>query len=297
MLWGVRCDIGLASCGYLGSRPFSYCPRFSQPTPSSASSRTIRTSTALFLAWVRCSKRSVKRSAMASPSRLMCCYCRSKMARPATPRRSSTFSTGSMALERMIMEIDSLARRMPPIARSIIYNTHTIQPLALADEVLIGSTSTQPRQAIRYRLQPVGYDNTAQFYVFNSHYKASDDSASEAKRLVEANAIRASADALPDGSHIIYAGDHNFYREQRRSVCASDLVGQRASDRSDQSRRQLAQQFRFFRCAHASPLQLRLPLGIYSRGPRRSIRFSAGDRGVARQRRPELHSRFVPGIR
>jgi endonuclease/exonuclease/phosphatase family metal-dependent hydrolase len=98
--------------------------------------------------------------------------------------------------------------------QSIIYNTHTIQPLALADEVLVGtaSTSGQPRQAIRYRLQPVGYDSTAQFYVFNSHYKANDDSASEAKRLIEANAIRTSADALPDDSHIIYAGDTNFYR-------------------------------------------------------------------------------------
>lgn len=96
--------------------------------------------------------------------------------------------------------------------QTIVYNTHTIQPLALADEVLVGSTSTQPRQAIRYRLQPVGYDSTAQFYVFNSHYKASDDSASEAKRLVEANAIRTNADALPADSHIIYAGDHNFYR-------------------------------------------------------------------------------------
>jgi endonuclease/exonuclease/phosphatase family metal-dependent hydrolase len=96
--------------------------------------------------------------------------------------------------------------------QTIIYNTNTIQPLALADEVLVGSTSTQPRQAIRYRLQPVGYNSTAQFYIYNSHYKASDDSASEATRLVEANAIRTNADALPDDSHIIFAGDHNFYR-------------------------------------------------------------------------------------
>lgn len=96
--------------------------------------------------------------------------------------------------------------------QTIIFNTHTIQPLALSDEVLVGSTSTQPRQAIRYRLQPVGYDSSAQFYAYNSHYKANDDSTSEAQRLVEANAIRNNADALPDNSHIIYAGDHNFYR-------------------------------------------------------------------------------------
>jgi endonuclease/exonuclease/phosphatase family metal-dependent hydrolase len=96
--------------------------------------------------------------------------------------------------------------------QTIIYNTNTIQPLALSDEVLVGNTSSQPRQAIRYRLQPVGYDSSAQFYAFNSHYKAGDDSASEAQRLVEANAIRNSADALPDNSHVIYSGDHNFYR-------------------------------------------------------------------------------------
>src|SRR5262249_30647674 len=43
------------------------------------------------------------------------------------------------------------------------------------------------------------------------------DSASEARRLVEATAIRADADALGQGANIIYAGDFNIYRSSDSS--------------------------------------------------------------------------------
>ncbi len=92
----------------------------------------------------------------------------------------------------------------------LIYNTQTVQ---LVNELGIGtpSTSGQPRQTIRYQLRPLGVTPTTDFYVYNSHYKASPGADNVNRRLVEAQAVRANADALPDGTHIIYAGDFNTY--------------------------------------------------------------------------------------
>lgn len=95
-----------------------------------------------------------------------------------------------------------------PIA---IYSSSSVSLIA---EKKIGSTSgtaSQPRQTMRYQFRPVGYDATADFYVYASHYKASTGAANEAERNVEARAIRADADAIGQGASIIYAGDLNFY--------------------------------------------------------------------------------------
>ncbi|MEI6636583.1 MAG: hypothetical protein WCO99_08455, partial [Planctomycetota bacterium] len=95
-----------------------------------------------------------------------------------------------------------------PIA---IYNSSSV---SLIGEKKIGSTSgtaSQPRQTMRYQFRPVGYDTTADFYVYASHYKASTGAANEAERNVEARAIRADADAIGQGASIIYAGDFNLY--------------------------------------------------------------------------------------
>jgi hypothetical protein len=95
-----------------------------------------------------------------------------------------------------------------PIA---IYNSSSVSLIA---EKKIGSTSgaaSQPRQTMRYQFRPIGYDATADFYVYASHYKASTGAANEAERNVEARAIRVDADAIGQGASIIYAGDLNFY--------------------------------------------------------------------------------------
>ncbi len=92
-----------------------------------------------------------------------------------------------------------------------VYNSASVTLLA---EKKIGSltgTASQPRQSMRYQFRPVGYDSTADFYVYASHYKASTGAANEAERNVEARAIRADADALGQGASVIYAGDFNFY--------------------------------------------------------------------------------------
>ncbi len=94
--------------------------------------------------------------------------------------------------------------------QGIVYNTTELQ---LIGEAAIGtaSTSGQPRQTMRYRLRPLGQSAAADFYLYNSHAKADTDTTSQHRRLVEANAIRADADALGNGVAILYVGDFNTY--------------------------------------------------------------------------------------
>ena len=90
----------------------------------------------------------------------------------------------------------------------LIFRTATVQ---LQSEFGIGtpSVSGQARQTIRYELRNVS--SGLDFYLYNSHYKASNTNADEARRLVEAQAIRTNADLLGQGASIIYAGDFNIY--------------------------------------------------------------------------------------
>ena len=91
----------------------------------------------------------------------------------------------------------------------LVYNTQTIE---LENQVTIGNLSSNGavRQTLRYRLQPIGYGDEAEFYVYNSHYKASTGDDNEARRNVEANAIRGNSNSLGEGTNVIYAGDFNI---------------------------------------------------------------------------------------
>jgi endonuclease/exonuclease/phosphatase family metal-dependent hydrolase len=90
----------------------------------------------------------------------------------------------------------------------LVYNTRTVE---LVGELAFGRVggSAQARQTLRYQLRPVGYDASADFYVYNNHYKASTGAENEARRLVEARAVRANADALGEGTPILFGGDFN----------------------------------------------------------------------------------------
>lgn len=91
-----------------------------------------------------------------------------------------------------------------------IYNSASVN---LVDERAIGVTSStgQPRQTLRYEFRPVGYESTADFYVYASHFKASNSSSDAARRNVEARANRADLDALGNGVSAIQLGDLNLY--------------------------------------------------------------------------------------
>lgn len=91
----------------------------------------------------------------------------------------------------------------------LVYNTQTVEHLGTKG--IIGTSgSGAARQPVRYQLRPIGYGSDADLYAYNSHYKAGDSGSDLSRRLVEATAIRNDADALPQGTHIIYAGDFNM---------------------------------------------------------------------------------------
>lgn len=109
---------------------------------------------------------------------------------------------------------DGLARAGRP---GLVYNTQTVQ---LIGEIAFGNVGSndgtdgtlaeQPRSTLRYQLRPVGYDSSADFYAYNSHYKSDTGTGNNNRRLVEAQAIRTNSDALGEGAHAIYAGDYNI---------------------------------------------------------------------------------------
>ncbi len=105
----------------------------------------------------------------------------------------------------------------------LIYNTHTVQDLGAVGLMTeangttpLVSGSAAPRQPIRYELAPIGYGANADFYLYSSHYKSG--SGSETRRQIEADAIRANADALGASAHILYTGDFNLTGEGPQSA-------------------------------------------------------------------------------
>jgi hypothetical protein len=112
----------------------------------------------------------------------------------------------------------------------LIYNTHTVQvisarALKTGQTVLLQSNGTYTaafspgggingvtRAPMVYRLRPVGYGPSADFYMYVSHARStSDDSVGDA-RYAEAQAVRSDAKYnLPAGSHILYSGDWNLF--------------------------------------------------------------------------------------
>ncbi len=93
---------------------------------------------------------------------------------------------------------------------AVIYNSASVELIA---EVKVSATSPSggARQTMRYQFRPLGYDESADFYVYSSHYKASNTAADADRRNGEATQVRANADALGDGASLIYTGDLNLY--------------------------------------------------------------------------------------
>ncbi len=94
--------------------------------------------------------------------------------------------------------------------QSFIYNTQTVQ---LISQKLVGTSSGSgmPRQALRAEFRPMGYDDSADFYVYASHFKSSEGTSEANRRNIEAQTLRADAATL-GAANVIYTGDFNVYR-------------------------------------------------------------------------------------
>lgn len=72
-------------------------------------------------------------------------------------------------------------------------------------------TLSNSRQTIKYEIRPVGYDSSADLFLYASHLRASSGAANAARRDVEVTTNRADADAMGPDKNILYIGDFNFY--------------------------------------------------------------------------------------
>ncbi len=91
----------------------------------------------------------------------------------------------------------------------LVYNTQSVELIGtLAFGVV--NTSNQTRSTLRYQLRPVGYDASADFFVYSNHYKASTGGTNETRRLIEATALRSNLDGLGQGTSAILTGDFNI---------------------------------------------------------------------------------------
>lgn len=95
----------------------------------------------------------------------------------------------------------------PDTDNALFYRT---SKFVLVDHVEV---TTPLRNASRYRLRLVGYPAVpeAEFYVYSFHLKSSQTADDAARRYAEMQVIRANAETLPLGSHVLFCGDYNVY--------------------------------------------------------------------------------------
>lgn len=93
----------------------------------------------------------------------------------------------------------------------IIFNTNTVD----VNEAVFGKYSGSSRFSGRYRVHPLGYDSSADIYIYNTHYKSDTGESDKFKRAKEAIEIRWNttfgSDFLDANANVIYAGDYNMY--------------------------------------------------------------------------------------
>jgi endonuclease/exonuclease/phosphatase family metal-dependent hydrolase len=90
----------------------------------------------------------------------------------------------------------------------VVYDTSTLTLLDSSDLTNIGL-----RPVLRAHFRLVGQTGpNSEFYVYAVHLKASDGVSDRAARAAEVINLRANADALGEGAHIIFGGDFNLYR-------------------------------------------------------------------------------------
>ncbi len=96
--------------------------------------------------------------------------------------------------------------------------------------VSVGSGApNHPRDINRYDVRPIGYDSDeAVVAIYSVHMKAGSGSTDQARRLVEARAVRDDAETLPEGWSFIIGGDFNIQSSNQSAY--QELIGVQANN-------------------------------------------------------------------
>jgi hypothetical protein len=93
-----------------------------------------------------------------------------------------------------------------------------------------GDPQGAPRNVLRFDIRPAGYSAAATTIAcYSVHMKAGNTGDDQARRLAEATAIRANADALPAGWNVLLAGDTNI--QSSAQAAYQQLTGALANNR------------------------------------------------------------------
>lgn len=98
----------------------------------------------------------------------------------------------------------------PDTNNALFYRTSKVVLVDVTTISLGGASPAPPRNTERYDLRPVGYGPATTIAVYSSHMKSGGASTDLARRLVEAQRIRAAAAALDPAWSFIVAGDFNI---------------------------------------------------------------------------------------
>ena len=100
-----------------------------------------------------------------------------------------------------------------------VYDTSTVSLLE-SIEILPGAVT---HKILRGKFRPESTLGESDFYVYSIHLKSGDTGPDQTARASEALALRANADALPDGSNVLFVGDFNMHTSSEGAY--TNLVG------------------------------------------------------------------------
>lgn len=126
----------------------------------------------------------------------------------------------------------------PDTDNAFFYRTSKVTFLGVTTVSEGGSAPNHPRDVQRYDLRPIGYDSVgASLACYSSHMKAGSGSDDQARRLVEAEAIRDNAQGidtngpgsgLPGGWSFLLGADLNI--QQSTQAAYQELVGSQSNN-------------------------------------------------------------------
>ena len=117
----------------------------------------------------------------------------------------------------------------PDTDSAFFYRTTKVNCLGVTTVATGGYSPNHPRNIQRYDLRPVGYSSAgATLACYSSHMKSGSSSSDFARRLLEAQRIRADAETLPTGWHFLLGGDFNIPTASQSAY--QELVGSQANN-------------------------------------------------------------------
>jgi len=116
----------------------------------------------------------------------------------------------------------------PDTDSALFYRVSLADALSVTVVSAGGPSPRPPRNTLRYDLAVEGYDQP-RLAIYSTHMKSGSGAADRDRRLREAQAIRADARTLPDGWHVVVAGDLNMRTSSE--VAYRELVESRGDNR------------------------------------------------------------------